>query len=128
MRLPNLELPDPATLDVAPHRYLWTGSPEETERELLAGERGTEARQKFMALVPYKVGEVVYVVYGDTFAKAYISAVLCNYDRYGDRREMYRVHRLNADGKRFSKRWYYAHPGYVQRGYQRAGLAPEMPE
>ena len=124
----NIKLPDPADTQVAEHRYLWTGSVDELERELLASERGTEARRRFLALVPYKAGEVVYIEHAGGCAKAYISAVLCDYDRYGDRQEVYRVHRLTADGKRFSKSWCYVYPGFIQRGYRLAGLAPEISE
>lgn len=127
-RYDRIELPDPATLEVAPHRYLWTGMPDDDERGELAMSRKPDALKRFKELVPYKAGEVVYVVYGDGFAKAYISYMFIGYDHFGDKREYYRVHRLNRDGKAFSKKWYYVYPGQVQRGYQRAGLAPEMPE
>lgn len=121
----NITTPDPSTVEVAPHRYLWN-APYDAERARLS-EPGEGRIRDFLATAPYQKGDVVYVVCGEGYAKAYISEVALDYDRYGDRREKYRVHRLNVDGKRFSKRWYYAHPGYIQRGYYRAGLAPEMP-
>ena len=121
----NIPTPDPTTVEVAQHRYKWDEPM--NEEYMKASEDRTVPIREFLKLAPYQKGEVVYVVYGDEFAKAYISGVYLDYDVYGDRREKYRVHRLNADGKSFSKRWYYAHPGQVQRGYQRAGLAPEMP-
>jgi hypothetical protein len=80
----------------------------------------TPRNSEFLASSPYKVGDVVFVAYGDGFARAYISGVFNDYDQFGDRRLMYRVHRENKRGDAFAKTFYYTWPGYVQRGYQRS--------
>lgn len=83
--------------------------------------------REIMGAAPYKVGEVVYIIYGDGFTKAIISRVSCDKDRWDDWRECYEVHRETKKGawsKKFHKVW----SGYIQRGYQRAGLAPDVPE
>lgn len=107
---------------VAPHRYLYTelvgaeallGVPEPTYKEVKAA-------------APYKVGEVVYAIYGDIFAKVIITYVYAQRTIHGDLREVYMGRRETKKGT-WHKRPYELHPGYIQRGYQRAGLAPEMP-
>lgn len=75
---------------------------------------------------PYKAGEVVLVAYGDSFAKAYIHKVWCSRDSYGDLREAYKV-RLETKKGEWAKRTYIAHPGQIQGGYYRAGMAPDIP-
>lgn len=106
-----------ADYPVAPHRYLWDKT---TPDDLAITWR--EVRDA----APYKVGEVVFVVYGDGFRRAYVGAVDVTKDRWDDWRECYQVFPETKAGQ-WSKLYYTAHPGFVQRGYQRAGLAPEMP-
>jgi hypothetical protein len=105
-----------ATYTVAEHRYRW-------DREDLPPLTWRECRDN----APYKVGDVVYVVYGDGFRKAIIHRVDVGRDRWDDWREQYFVLPETTKGE-WGKLGYVAHPGYIQRGYQRAGLAPEMPE
>lgn len=117
------KLPDLSPVDaypVAPHRYLYNApfDPAELER--------TTARQVRDA-APYRPGEVILVVYGDGYRRAYVHAVGCNRDYYGDLRETYEV-RPETKAGYFSKLTHTTHPGLVQRAYQRAGQAPEMPE
>lgn len=113
----RIKLPDTvAELPVAPHRYLWG---ETNDRDDTPGAMPIREWKK---LIEYQEGEVVYVVYGETFAKAYISLVGMDNDSYGDRRPMFRVHRETKRGT-WSKLWYYTWPGFIQRGYLRAGLA-----
>lgn len=73
----GVKLPNPADTQVAEHRYLRAGSVDELERELLASERGTEARRRFLALVPYKAGEVVYISNMPAVAQKHTSAPCC---------------------------------------------------
>ena len=107
-----------AAYEVAPHRYLWNAPVADpmpfTWREVRDA-------------APYKVGDVVFVVHGDTFRRAYIATVGVDKDSWDDWRECYHVLPETKAG-RWSKVYYIAHPGYIQRGYQRAGLAPEMPK
>lgn len=110
------DLPPVATFTVAPHRYTWN-------REVPEPTSLTEARKA----APYQAGDVVYVVHGDSFRRAYVHQVIGTFDRYGDRREAYWVLGENKDGT-FSKRAHKVYPGQVQRGYQRAGLAPDLDE
>ena len=104
-----------AEYQVAPHRYTW-------DREVPEPASLTEARKA----APYQAGDVVYVVYGDGFRRAYVHQVFAGFDSFGDRREIYWVLGENKNGT-FSKRAHKAYPGQVQRGYQRAGLAPDIP-
>lgn len=112
------DLPPVASFAVAPHRYLWTAPiadpPPQTWREV------REA-------APYKPGDVVFVVYGDGYCRAYVHAITCRRDGFGDLVEAYEIRRETRSGT-FHKRAYVVGAGLVQRGYQRAGLAPEMPK
>lgn len=109
--------------EIAPHRYTWDASSDyQDARELKA----------FLAGVPYKAGEVVYVEragHGEYVArKARILFVTWDREhreRTGERREMYRVQFETGAGL-WSKLWEYVHPGHVQRGYKLAGLAPDV--
>lgn len=119
----TLNLPALAPVDeypVAPHRYLWNApfDPAELER--------TTYRQVRDA-APYKVGEVILTVYGDGYRRAYVHAIGVKRTIYDDLRETYEV-RLETKAGAFSKRLTTTHPGLVQRAYQRAGQAPEMPK
>ena len=105
-----------ADYPVAPHRYRWDTPSEDVPDNWRA----------VRDAAPYKVGEVVYVVYGAGFAKAIISLVDSAKTSHDEWRETYRVHRETKKGE-WSKLFYVAHPGFIQRGYQRAGLAPDMP-
>jgi hypothetical protein len=118
MRPQNLpELPPVASFEVAPHRYRYDAP---------LGTIPTSWKEVKEA-APYKPGDVVYVIYGDGFARAYIHAIGCKRDFYGDLCETYEVRRETKAGH-WSKRTYVAHPGFIQRGYQRAGMAPEIPK
>lgn len=107
---------------VAPHRYLWHRTKAEVEAEVA---RTTWAEVRDAA--PYKPGEVVYVVWGDGFARAYVHAITCRRDGFGDLAEAYEIRRETKAGH-WAKRVYTVGAGLVQRGYQRAGLAPDVPE
>jgi len=107
-----------ADFEVAPHRYLWSGI-EDVYRD-------AASYAEFMAGVPYKKGEVVWLDHG-TPVKALIVDVFCDRDRFGDRREKYRVVTETKKGF-WSKSWHYTWSGYIQRGYKKAGLAPDIPD
>lgn len=121
MRALNLPvLPPVAEFEVAPHRYTYT--------KLVGGESLINPTFKEVKeAAPYKVGEVVYVAYGDGFAKCYISYVAARVNHEGDKVEYYFGRRETKKGE-WCKREYTVYPGYIQRGYYRAGLAPEIPE
>lgn len=120
-RAQNLpDLPVVACFEVAPHRYLYTG--------LVGGEALTDPTyRQVKEAAPYKAGDVVYVAYGDGFTKAYIHYVGCRRDRYDDKVEYYDARRETKKGD-WAKKTYMIYPGTIQRGYHRAGLAPEIPE
>ena len=110
------DLPSVETFTVAPHRYLFNDGPE----------RPASGYKAVREAAPYQPGEVAYAVDGDTFRRVYIVAVYAERDRYDDLREFYEVRPETKRGT-FARRSYHAHPGYIQRGYQRAGLAPDVP-
>lgn len=110
------DLPPVDAFDVAPHRYRY-------DCETMRPATWKEVK----ASAPYRPGDVVFVVYGDSYAKAIIHDITCDRDRWDDLREAYHVRRETAKGQ-WAKKTYLAHPGYIQRGYHRAGLAPEIPE
>jgi hypothetical protein len=107
---------------VAPHRYTFDSS---------SDYRDAEDYQAFIAGVPYKEGEVVYVErYGEgckLAKKARIVHVWYERDRFGDRRELYRAQFETAKGL-WSKVAEKTYAGPIQRGYQLAGLAPDLDE
>ena len=107
-----------ADYPVAEHRYLWSAP--------LADPLPITWREVRDA-APYKIGDVVYVIHDDGFAKAIVIHVGVDKDSFGDWREQYKVCRETKSGA-WSKMWQIAHPGFIQRGYQRAGLAPDIPD
>ncbi|QGH74929.1 hypothetical protein MAL1_00183 [Bacteriophage DSS3_MAL1] len=106
---------------VAEHRYRWD------REDDLDPTPGAMPIREFRAAAPYQPGDVVYVQRGDGAKKARVMLVLVNYDRWGDRCHAYRV-QLETKAGLWSKNWIITYPGFIQRGYQQAGLAPEMPE
>lgn len=112
-------------IEVAPHRYRWDGAVGADGNRLGDIALADDFRAA-RACIPYKEGEVVYIERGDKAVRALIYRAAIGRDRYGDRREWYNVQPETASGT-FSKLWERVHPGFIQRGYQRAGLAPEIP-
>lgn len=106
---------------VAPHRYRWD------REDDLDPTHGAMPIRDFRAAAPYQPGDVVYVQCGDEVKKARVMLVLVDYDLWGDRRHGYRV-QLETKAGLWAKNWIVTHPGFIQRGYQKMGLAPEMPE
>lgn len=108
---------------VAPHRFTWMPVPGQpwTDRDDTPGQAGMRVRE-WLKKVEYQAGDVVWIVCGGEYARAMISGVFVSYDRYDDRRPMFRVHRETTKGG-WSKNWYYAYPGQIQRGYLRATIA-----
>lgn len=102
---------------VAPHRMKWDGSGDVEPKD--------DKYSSFVATSHYKPGEVVMVVYGDGFARARILNVFAQRKYSGDLGHQYRVQRETKKG-RWSRNLYYTWPGYIQRGYLRAGLAPDL--
>lgn len=107
-----------AAYEVAPHRYKWDAV---TPDDLAITWR--EVRDA----APYKAGEVVYEERGEGFRRAYIYGVNVEMGYDGFWRECYTVFPETKSGE-WSKLYHKTHPGFIQRGYQRAGLAPEMPK
>jgi hypothetical protein len=111
-------LPPVKDLPLAPHRYLWNrDNPVELERTY----------KEAVAAAPYQKGDVVLTVYDGGSARAIVVAVFAERNADGDFREYYHVRRETKAGH-WAQRVYTIHPGYIQRGYQRAGLAPEIPQ
>lgn len=120
MRAQNLPiLPPVETFTVAPHRYLYD-APYDPEAK-----QPTTYRE-VKAAAPYKIGDVIYVAYGDGYARAYVHDISCRRDRWDDLQEVYLIRRETKTGE-FGKRAYQTFPGLIQRGYHRAGLAPDIP-
>lgn len=115
----GIELPPTvAELPVAPHRYHWNHNSDRDDTP------GALSFSDWKKLVEYQPGEVVYVAYADSYARAYISLLALGFDQYGDRRPTFRVHRETKAGT-WSRLWYYTWPGFIQLGYLRAGFAPD---
>lgn len=103
----------------APHRYTWDGDLPNLD------DFGPGQWQEMMAAVPYQPGDVVYVDRGGDAVKALIIDVwVRRSDWDGRRRPTYRVVMATAKGT-WSKLWEKTHPGFIQRGYVAAGLAPD---
>lgn len=111
----------PAAGEPAPHRYTWSGDGAET----IAAEQLAKTRRQFLAVVPYKPGEIVFVADGDGPARrALILDVFAERDRFDDFRAKFRV--AFEVGGRWSRQWVYTWAGFIQRGYLNAGLAPDL--
>ena len=119
---PQHSLPPVTEFEVAPHRYLWNAP---TGAETLSVS-DSMVPSKVRAAAPYQRGDVVWVIHGGGFIRAYIEHVLVRY-KDGDLVEYYRVRHENKNGQ-WSRVVKDAFPGYIQRGYYRAGLAPEIPK
>lgn len=101
---------------VAPHRYLW--SVDEVEP--------VDATVKaWKATVPYQPGDVVWVQVDSTTAKRALVIGLFSSYHCHERRAQFRV-RLETKAGLWSKQWIYTWPGFIQRGYAMAGLAPDV--
>lgn len=108
-----------SSFTVAPHRYTY-------DSDIIDGEISAMSLREFRALAPYVAGEVVYIEHNGEARLAYIHAMYVDYTHNNERRHKYRVTLANRTGDRFSKVWFYTWPGYIQRGYKLAGLAPDM--
>jgi hypothetical protein len=109
-----------AEYEVAPHRYTYDGKNNSDEY--------AKDFKTWLESVPYKKGEVIWLDIGEKDAvRARIITIGWEDNLYGDRVEKYKVHVPTKKGT-WSKLWFYTHPGFVQRGYQKAGLAPDVPE
>lgn len=115
---------------IAPHRYLWKGAPEIPAVEYPKGAdrvtRGMYEHRHFMKHVEYHIGDVIYLEHNGAPILARVLRVFAERNRHDELVAKYRVQLATKSGL-WSKVWIYAHPGPVQRGYQLAGLAPEMP-
>lgn len=112
---------------VAPHRYKWDDMKWHEDYDLPDTSKPGWMK-RFREAVPYQPGEVVYVKTLDGSVKrARILKIFIGQDRYGEPREEFKVQFETKAGV-WSKLWEYTYPGPIQRGYQKMGLAPEMPE
>jgi hypothetical protein len=115
----RIQLPELLPVDqypVAPHRYLYD-DPRPDPTTL------AEARKN----APYKADEVIWCDLGGAAPKrCYVVYVGAEFNRHGEPREWYSVRPERKDRK-FGTGIRYAYPGHVQRGYQKAGLAPDVP-
>jgi hypothetical protein len=109
---------------MAPHRYQYSttlrpdGQP---AKDLDLCDTFAEKKANY----PYVTGEFVWIDRNGEAVKAYILHVGYELNRFGERREYYTVQHETKSGA-WSKNWIRVHPGHVQRGYQRAGLAPDV--
>lgn len=112
-------------MQVAPHRYLWGGAIGSDGQKLPWIENATNSRET-RAAIPYREGEVIYIDRGGIAVRALIYVVLPHTrDHLGSRRESFHVQPETRDGT-FSKLWERVYPGTIQRGYHKAGLAPDL--
>lgn len=115
-----------ADATVAPHRYLWSGTilaDGSLAKDLDDCETAAERKSN----LPYAVGEVVYVDVGDADpVKARVHIAFWSMNSHGERREFYNVQQETKSGV-WSKLWTRVWSGHIQRGYQKAGLAPDVP-
>lgn len=111
-----LEQPVEAT-PVAPHRYTWSREEPEPKDATVKAWRAT---------VPYQPGDVVWVQVSEGVAKrALVIRLHAHYDRWHTRMAMFKVCFETKAGK-WSRQWNYTWPGFIQRGYAVAGLAPDV--
>lgn len=113
----------PEAAIVAPHRYLWAGTirPDGMPaKDLDLCDDYKERKANF----PYVRGEIVYIDRNGEAVKARIVSAFFLTRR---EREEYHVQYVTKAGT-WSRVWIMAYPGTIQRGYQRAGLAPDLDE
>ena len=117
--------PEPVTgCVVAPHRYTWDDA---TQDDPSVHEYGVDALRRWQKTVPYQPGEVVYVERNGKAVLARILNVFHERNRFDERVAKFRVQYATGDGE-WSKMWVYTYPGFIQRGYALAGLAPDVPK
>ncbi len=104
-----------ADATVAPNYYALNGDLDTT----IASTAGDGKIREFVASIPYKKGDVVWVEDGETAVLAFISDVTFELDRYDDRRAKFRIQKATKAGT-FSKRFSYTYAGFIQRGYERS--------
>ena len=100
---------------VAPDYYEYSSNLDTTIDSVAADGKIRE----FLASVPYKAGDVVWVEDGDIAVLALISGVYFELNRYDERRAKFRIQKATKAGT-FSKQFSYTFPGIIQRGYERA--------
>lgn len=108
----------PADAAVAPHRYRWD-TDEGHEHEDMPP-------VVWRASVAYKAGDVVYVAHNGAAVKARVLYVWREVRENRDPIAKYRVQLATKAGE-WSRMWVYTWPGFIQRGYALAGLAPDVP-
>lgn len=114
-RIPNHEPVAVDSLPVAPHRYLWDAPPTLD---------GDVPYKEWVLSVPYKRGEVIWFLHNGEHKRGLIVRLEIDRDLQGDKREAYMVRPETKSGY-FSKRLIKTYPGFIQRGYHAAGLAPD---
>lgn len=108
----------PATAGVSPHRYRWDRGDDHEQPE--------QSYAEWHAAVAYKPGEVVYVDVSGVATLARVLYVFCERNRFDERQAKYRVQLATKRGT-WAGSWVYTWPGFIQRGYALAGLAPDVP-
>lgn len=99
---------------VSPHRYTW-----EDKRPL------AETLREARANAPYKPGDIVWCMIDGVARKAKIRHVFAEMGYYGWPREFYTA-QLDTKKGLWAKQWRRIYPGFIQRGYHAAGLAPDL--
>lgn len=101
--------------ETAPNHYAYAGRADTT----IYSTAGDGKIREFLASVPYKKGDIVWLEDGDRAILALISDVTFELDRFGDRRAKFRIQKATKAGT-FSKQFSYTYPGFIQRGYEKA--------
>ena len=105
---------------VAPHRYTWDGTGVDLDSF------GPDQYREMCAAVAYQPGDVVCLErYGVPLKALVLNFWVRRSDWDGSRKVTYRVAVETAKGA-WSKQWEMTHPGFIQRGYLAAGLAPDL--
>jgi antitoxin (DNA-binding transcriptional repressor) of toxin-antitoxin stability system len=113
-----------ADATVAPHRMLWSGALNhsgEPAKDLDACDDWRECKANFS----YREGETIMITRSGAAVKALVIAAFIRRNHFGDRCEAYKIVVETKSGY-WSKLWEITHPGFIQRGYLAAGLAPDL--
>lgn len=115
-----------ADATIAPHRYRYETTLRAADEKPAKDLEYCADHKERKANLPYVAGEVVYIDHNGAAVKArIIHAFDWTRDNAGFIREQYNV-QLETKAGLWAKVWMRAYPGTIQRGYQRAGLAPDV--
>jgi hypothetical protein len=108
------------TAEVSPHRYTWDNDRPDLD------DFSTDQWKEMRAAVEYQPGDVVYVIRNGKPVKALVlNFFIRRSDWDGSRKVKFRIAVATAKGE-WSKLWEHTHPGFIQRAYLEAGMAPDL--